>query len=166
MNICRRKPLKVITLAGSLLLSGFIISSCGGGSSQSAGIGGTGISTARGYVQGKVTGFGSIYVNGKKFNTDSSEFYVDGNPDGTQDDLAVGMIVTLGVEISDGVYTGKALEVFYDDEVEGPIAAVVDVGTGGSQKQIDVFGQSIIIDDTGTLFKNTSFSSIALLGKL
>jgi len=159
MNICRRKPLKVITLAGSLLLSGFIISSCGGGSSQSAGIGGTGISTARGYVQGKVTGFGSIYVNGKKFNTDSSEFYVDGNPDGTQDDLAVGMIVTLGVEISDGVYTGKALEVFYDDEVQGPVASL-PVDIGGGQKTFMVFGQTVTIDQNETLFEKTTFDTL------
>ena len=48
------------------LVVGFalLISACGGGGggSQSAGVGGTGISTAQ--VQGRTTGFGSIFVNG------------------------------------------------------------------------------------------------------
>jgi len=168
MNSRMLKPFKVMTLAGSLLISGLIVSSCGGGagaggggdSSQSAGIGGTGISLARGYVQGKVTGFGSIYVNGEKFNTDTSEFFVDDNPNGSQDDLAVGMIVTLGVETSDGAYTGKALEVVYDDEVQGPIAAT-PVDIGGGQKTFMVFGQTVTIDKTETVFKGKkSFDSL------
>ena len=165
MNSRMLKPLKLITLTGSLLISGLIVSSCGGGagggdSSQSAGIGGTGISLARGYVQGKVTGFGSIYVNGEKFNTDTSEFFVDGNPNGSQDDLAVGMIVTLGVEIIDGVYSGKALDVVYDDEVQGPVAAT-PVDIGGGQKTFMVFGQTVTIDGTETVFKGkTSFDTL------
>ena len=161
MNSCIRKPLKLITLIGSLLISAAIVSACGGGgeSSQSAGVGGTGITTAKGYVQGEVTGFGSIYVNGKKFNTDSSKFFVDGNANATQDDLAVGMIVSLEVETEDGIYTGKALKVIYDDEIEGPVAAA-PVVLGGGQKQFEVFDQSIIIDDTSTLFEGTNFSFV------
>ena len=161
MNSCIRKPLKLITLIGSLLISAAIVSACGGGgeSSQSAGVGGTGITTAKGYVQGKVTGFGSIYVNGKKFNTDSSKFFVDGNANATQDDLAVGMIVSLEVETEDGIYTGKALKVIYDDEIEGPVAAA-PVVLGGGQKQFEVFDQSIIIDDTSTLFEGTNYSFV------
>ncbi|MCP4470142.1 MAG: hypothetical protein GY815_05565 [Gammaproteobacteria bacterium] len=160
MNSFKRKYLKALTLAGSLLVSAVIVSACGGGgggSSQSAGVGGTGV---RGYVQGKVTGFGSIYVNGDKFDTDASKFLVDGNPAATQGDLAIGMVVSLEVEAEDGVYTGKALKVIYDDEIEGPVDAA-PVVLGGGQKQFDVFDQSIIIDDTGTLFEDTSFADIA-----
>jgi len=155
MNSYMHKPLKLMTLIGSLLVSAVIVSACGGGagggSSQSAGVGGTGVTTARGYVQGKVTGFGSIYVNGDKFNTDTSKFFVDGNPDATQDDLAIGMIVTLEVETEDGVYTGKAFDVIYDDEVQGPVATLVDLG--GGQKTFQVFGQTVTIDETSTLFE-------------
>ena len=164
MNSYKRKPLKIMILIGSLLVSAVIVSACGGGggSSQSAGVGGTGVSTARGTVQGRVTGFGSIYVNGDKFNTDTSKFFVDGNPDGTQDDLAIGMIVTLDVETSEGVYTGKAFDVIYDDEVQGPVKnkpAPVP-GSGGTQKTFDVFGQTITIDATETIFEDTSFATL------
>jgi hypothetical protein len=165
MNCYTRKPLKITTLIGSLLISGLIVSACGGGgSSQSAGIGGTGIEVARGVVQGRVTGFGSIYVNGAKFDTDSSQFIVDGNTSASQDDLEVGMIVTLGVETENGVYTGKALDVVYDDEIEGPVAATpgIIVNPSGTEKTIEVFGQTIVVSDTTTLFKDTRFSTIAV----
>ena len=167
MNSCIRKPLKLMTLVGSLLISAAIVSACGGGgggeSSQSAGVGGTGITTAKGYVQGEVTGFGSIYVNGKKFNTDSSKFFVDGiqNPD--QDDLAIGMIVTLEVETRKGVPTGKAFNVIYDDEVQGPVAATPQVvpGSGGAQKTFNVFGQTVTIDAIETIFEGgVSFATL------
>ena len=121
----------------TLLCSVLVISACGGGgSNQSAGIGGTGVSTAKGTVQGKVTDFGSIYVNGVKFNTDDSLFSVDGIVGATQDDLAIGMIVTLTVETLGGVYTGKALEVDYDDEVQGPVTATpVDIAGSVGRKR-------------------------------
>ena len=90
MNSYKRKPLKAMTLIGSLLISGLIVSACGGGgvSSQSAGVGGTGVTTARGYVQGKVTGFGSIFVNGDKFNTDASSSIALGSGWRYPDDFA------------------------------------------------------------------------------
>ena len=145
------------------MLCVLVISACGGGSgggsSQSAGIGGTGVSTAKGTVQGKVTDFGSIYVNGVKFNTDDSLFFVDGNAGATQDDLAIGMIVTLTVETSKGVYTGKALEVAYDAEIQGPVAAT-PVDIGGGQKTFKVFGQTITIDDSETVFEDTTFATL------
>ena len=43
-----------------------ILASCGGGGG-SAGIGGTGITSG-----GTITGFGSIFVNGVKYNTDAA----------------------------------------------------------------------------------------------
>ena len=89
---------KASGVASLFIICAVAISACGGGgggsSSQSAGIGGTGI-TARGYVQGEVTGFGSIFVNGKKFNIDSSNFIVDGNSffgQAGQAELALGMV--------------------------------------------------------------------------
>jgi hypothetical protein len=135
---------------------------CGGSSDSSdttAGIGGTGI------VSGQITGFGSVHVNGTVFNTSSSTFIVDGNMAATQDDLEIGMVVELEVETENGVLTNKALEVVYDDEVQGPVAATpVDVpGSGGSQKVFDIFGQIITIDEIGTIFEDTSFVDVDAL---
>jgi hypothetical protein len=147
---------------GLLVTCGSILVACGGSSESSdttAGIGGTGI------VSGQITGFGSVHVNGTVFNTSNSTFIVDGNMAATQDDLEIGMVVKLEVETENGVFTNKALEVVYDDEVQGPVAATpVDVpGSGGSQKTFDIFGQTITIDEIGTIFEDTSFVDVDAL---
>lgn len=153
------KALKVATficlLGGSLMLNGCGGSS-GGGSDTTAGIGGTGISV------GKVTDFGSVFVNGDIFNTDMSQFIVDGDPNASQSDLAIGMVIFVKAETNNGIFTGKAIEVFYDDEVEGPVAATpVDVpGSNGTQRTFTIFGQTITIDETGTIFEGTTFAGL------
>lgn len=144
----------ICLLAGGLMLNG-----CGGssgGSDTTAGIGGTGIAV------GKITDFGSVFVNGDIFNTDTSQFIVDGDPNATQTDLAIGMVIIVKAETNNGIFTGKAIEVFYDDEVEGPVAATpVDVpGSNGTQKTFTVFGQTITIDETGTIFEGTTFAGL------
>lgn len=142
-----------------------LISGCGGGSSESAGIGGTGIGVARGFVQGEITGFGSVYVNTDRFATDNSIFVVDGEVL-DQSALAVGMVVRLEAETKNGEYTGDAIQVVYDDEIQGPIAAVpgIVVSPDGTQISFEVFGQTITIDDTSTRFVNTSFGAISVDG--
>jgi hypothetical protein len=139
-----------ITVASSVFLA-----SCGGGggggSTQSAGIGGTGI------VAGKTTGFGSIYVNGSRYTTPVGiPFIVDGDDTATEGDLAVGMYVRLRVKTLDGVFTGEALEVIYDDEIEGPVSAAPVLSLDGTQKTFDVFGQTITVEDISTIFKGTA----------
>ena len=117
----------------SVTLTSLLLLACGGGATSVilAGIGGTGI------VFGEITAFGSVYVNGTRFETDQSQFIVDGNS-ATQDDLRIGMLVQLQVETEDGVYTGKATSVTYDDNVQGPVAAtpIVVTGSGGTEKPL------------------------------
>ncbi len=141
-----------IAIAGSVLLA-----SCGGGSSdQSAGVGGTGI------VAGEATDFGSIYVNGSRYDTDLSSFTVDGVsfPDQAAANLQVGMYVKLKVETLDGNFTGKALEVVYDDEVQGPVKGISTSSGGVTQRTFTVFGQNITIDETTTIFNGTTFADL------
>lgn len=137
-----------IVVAGSVFLASCGGGGGGGGSSQSAGVGGTGIAA------GKTTGFGSIYVNGTRYDTDSSQFIVDGDP-GTQNDLAVGMYVKLRVKTLDGNFTGEALEVVYDEEIQGPVSLITPTGSGVTQRTFLVLGQTVTINDTGTIFKGT-----------
>ena len=158
MNSTRHKTNKLTAAIGLLVICSSMLVACGGDSSETtAGIGGTGI------VSGQITGFGSIHVNGGKFETDSSLFDVDGKTfvgQEGQNKLAVGMVVRLRVEVENGVFGSTALEVVYDDEIEGPVSAVsVQVGT---TKDITVFGKTITIDQTSTLFEDTTFNDIAV----
>ena len=139
------------TVAATLIGSVFL-SSCGGDVQQSAGIGGTGI------VSGSITGFGSVYVNGNKFDTAQSQFIVDGNIIATQADLSVGMVVRLKVDTENGVYTGIAIDVVYDDLIEGPIAAAPVADASGNKKTFEVFDQTIVVDQTSTIFDGTNFN--------
>jgi len=121
----------------------------GGGGGQTAGIDGTGISTPEGVVAvGTVTGFGSVFVNGMRFETSGTSFTIDGSL-GTQDDLSVGHVVfvkgTLNVNSST---TGTATQITFDDLVEGPI-------TAGS---IDTTASSLIVlGQTVHVTADTSF---------
>jgi hypothetical protein len=144
------------------LLCSSLLVSCGG-SITSAGIGGTGITS------GEITGFGSVFVNGVKFNTDASEFEVDGDIFATQLEavaagLAEGMVAKIyGTTDSNGL-TGTADLVVYDDDIEGPITSppIDVVGSGGSQKSFTIFNQTVIIDQNNTFFNNTNFGDVAI----
>jgi hypothetical protein len=92
---------------------------------------------------------------------------VDGDDGASQSQLAIGMYVKLKVGTMDGNFTGNALEVIYDDEIEGPISATPVASPDGTQKTFMVFGQTVTVEDIATLFKgslanpNFGFNSIA-----
>lgn len=143
---------------GAPLLAAVLVACGGGGAILTSGIGGTGI------VFGMITGFGSIYVNGERYRTDDSEFDVDGDPTAGQGDLSVGMVVRLEVRLDEnGMFTDRATRVVYDDEVQGPVAeAPTEVdGSGGTQKTFAVFGQTVTIDETTTVFDDVTFDTLA-----
>ena len=160
MNSTRHKTHKLTAAIGLLVICSSMLVACGGSgesSDQVAGIGGTGI------VSGQITGFGSIHVNGGKFETETSRFDVDGDTSADQSDLAVGMVVRLRVEVENGVFGSTALEVVYDDEIEGPLTNII---SGPTIKTGTVFGKTITFDQANTIFVDTSFNSIGQNGDL
>ena len=137
-------------------LLSFGILSCGSEAIVSAGISGTGI------VFGVITGFGSIYVNGVKYDIDDADFDVDGKAytgvEGQQN-LAIGMVVRLeATDNGDG--TGVATRVDYDDAVEGPISAIDPVDA--NIKRLQIFNLQVIVDKQSTRFKDTEFDELAV----
>jgi hypothetical protein len=117
------------------------MAACGGGTQLAGGgIGGTGIS------QGPITGFGSIFVNGVEFNTNSATIVKDGNTIGPlstielQNYLKVGMVVTVNGDITNST-SGTATTVSYAKELQGPITTI------SLPNILTVLGQSVIVDD-------------------
>lgn len=135
----------------SFIITGFLISCGGGGVGPLAegGIGGSGIST------GTVTGFGSVYVNGVKFETASTTFSGDDNESNQQSGLKVGMVVTVKGNINADGITGTALNIKYEDLIEGPIS------TKGSN-DLTIMGHIIKVN-TNTQYQGTT--TFALLSK-
>ena len=116
------------------------------------GIGGSGKTPVASEITstGTITGFGSIIVNDVRFETSSSTFDVDDNPDSTEDDLAIGMRVTVaGTLNADGV-TGNATSVTYDEELSGPVSSVDD--KDADNKTITVLGIQAALNRTTTRF--------------
>lgn len=132
---------------------------CGGGDTRVAnnggGIGGTGITAT-----GTIDGFGSIFVNGIEFETDSSSVVVDSNS-ASEADLRLGMVVTVvGTVHTDGI-SGTASTVEFDDDVQGPVTTIT-VSMDGTQKTLSVMGIDVLVDQTSTTFDDVSFSSLAV----
>ncbi len=72
-------------------------------------------------TSGVITGFGSVFVNGVEYETDGARFVVDG-VEGDESLLKLGMVVTLsGSASTDG--TGQAVNIEFEDEVEGEVLA-------------------------------------------
>lgn len=137
------------------------IAACTGGSDV-AGIGGSGVTST-----GTITGFGSIFVNGVEFETSSSTFNVDDNPDSTEDDLAIGMRVTVHGTLNDDGITGTAASVTYDDELQGPVSSITTPNPGDVSRIAKIFGIEVTLNSTTTQFDiddsppgNFSFNTI------
>lgn len=104
-------------------------------------------------TSGVITGFGSVFVNGVEYDTAGTSFSEEDAPS-TEDDLAVGMVVTVNGKVnSDGV-TGTADSISYDDNVEGVVLASTIAVDG----KLDVMGQIVTVD-ADTKFE----SSVALV---
>ncbi|MGD8349818.1 MAG: DUF5666 domain-containing protein [Gammaproteobacteria bacterium] len=128
-----------------------LVPGCGGSSSTGSSSEGETIVS-----RGVITGFGSIFVNGHEFETDDASFEVD-DDSGEQDDLRIGMIVTVVGSHRDGV--DYAEKVTYDNELKGPVSDIQIVD--GNSKVLVILGQSVLvtrdttIDDDGSLTYDT-----------
>ncbi|GAB4348814.1 MAG: hypothetical protein Kow006_09900 [Gammaproteobacteria bacterium] len=132
-------------LGGKLILAGatgILIAGCGGG-------GGGGTAAGTTLTQGVITNFGSVWVNGTRYHTNSASVLYDDNP-GSESDLAVGMVVTI-VSTSNSDGTATASSVSYDDELKGPIeAGSIDL----VNQRMTVLGQ--VVDTSKAIFDDSS----------
>lgn len=156
------KP-KSIQLATRFSLSALalgVLAACGGGGSgddigvADGGIRGTGSSV------GPVSGFGSVFVNGVRFETQDLNAQVQSD-DGitTESELDEGMILRIDGEWrDDGTGTADAVE--YDDTLRGEIESVTaDPSGAGEFVEIVVMGQTVVVGQQ-TVVKGTTFTKL------
>jgi hypothetical protein len=136
------------------LLAG--LSGCGGGGDSGGNDGGSiapsppsvgGIGRT-GIAMGPITTFGSIVVNGVRYETSDATFSQDG-ADALEADLKVGQIVLVQGTIDDNLTTGSADTVTFDDAVTGPVDSI-DV----AMNQLVVLGQTVLVRP-GTSFDDS-----------
>jgi hypothetical protein len=109
---------------------------------------------------GTIDGFGSIYVNGIRFDTDKAEIDNDGEIV-AETTLATGMVVTVEGTVSDDGVSGTAERVFYDAELKGQITDITATDSEDS-KSVTVLGINVIVERTATVFEGTVFDTLAV----
>lgn len=124
---------KLFAMLAALSIATLGITSCGGGGGTTS----TGTQVAS---KGVVTGFGSVFVNGVKYDTTSSGVIID-DSSATADSLKVGMVVKVKGVLNDDGVTGSASSIEYEDSLEGPVANLTATG-------FSVLGQNVVVTAT------------------
>ena len=117
--------------------------------------------------QGVITGFGSIIVNGVRFDDSTAQVSDEDdedNPARSKDALKLGMLVTVSASSSTGTGTGTASAIAFGSVLKGPVqsingGSVTATVTAGTQTLV-ILGQSVIV---GT---RTVFDPVSLPGGL
>lgn len=144
-------PLQV--LRSLLLALAAFLASCGGG----VGTGGTG-GDATAYASGPITGFGSVFVGGVRFD-DSAATVEDADGGGrSRDDLRLGMTVEVdssAITTDGNGSTASARRIQFESEIQGLVGLVnVNAST------FTVLGQTVLVDAT-TVFDDRIAGGLA-----
>jgi Domain of unknown function (DUF5666) len=140
-------------LRSLLLALAAFLASCGGG----VGTGGTG-GDATAYASGPITGFGSVFVGGVRFD-DSAATVEDADGGGrSRDDLRLGMTVEVdssAISTDSSGSTASARRIQFESEIQGLVGLVnVNAGT------FTVLGQTVLVDAT-TVFDDRIAGGLA-----
>lgn len=113
------------------------------------GIEGTGLSTdedAQVVAIGPITQFGSIYVNGIKYETDQAEVvFTDSS---ANDELLAGMIVAVYAQWDQDQQSYNAYRVLFDRQIQGPVSGV---SFSDDQVLVSILGVSVLVDEDTVL---------------
>ena len=123
-------------LRAALVAAALLLAACGGG-------GGSDPSTPDDspvVTVGSITGFGSVHVNGMRFETNGAVVTLDGQP-GTEAQLRVGQVVRIRGTRSGDARDCHASSIDFDDAVQGPVESVD--ATAGT---LVVLGQGVQVD--------------------
>lgn len=132
--------------AAALAASLTLVVACGGGGDDAA-TGGTPGAGATSYTQGPITGFGSIIVNGVRWDDSGAQVLDDDGGRHGRDRLKLGMVVEIdGSALDRGRGTGRALAVHFGAEMKGPIGSV-----DATAQTFTLFGQTVEVT-TSTVF--------------
>ena len=140
------------TFGRTLLMSLFLVA-CGGGVES----GGTGGNASASYVSGPITGFGSVFVGGVRFD-DTTATVTDADGDTrSRDDLKLGMTINVrGTPIA-GDGSSAATSIVYGSAIIGPVSAI-----NPGAASLTVLGQSVDVFAT-TVFDASLGGAIAAL---
>lgn len=120
----------------------FLLVACSGGET------GTGLKPGTGpektVTVGRITGFGSVFVNDVEFETAESTFSLD-NVAGAEADLKLGMVVAVEGTINEDELSGDAAHIEYQDIIEATVFEnLLDANGSGV---LNIAGQTVNINE-------------------
>ena len=140
-----------------------ILSACGGGGSG----GDSGSSSTSGLSSGEIEGFGSVIINGVKFEVEGAEVETEHGVITTitsttqEDHLHKGMHIEVEGSFDDNGQTGTATRIIINDEVEGVVSSASATGTDVrtftvlGQNIVAVAGSTLVFDENDPLVNST-----------
>jgi Domain of unknown function (DUF5666) len=157
----------ILGVLGAVGLAG-LLSACSDGSPSASASAGGASGSGSASASGTVTGFGSVIVNGKRFETNNVLVNVDGSGEtsctiglpipGLDDSCGIkkGMVVTVNGSFSGNQHT--AASVRQKDAVEGLVQSVAP-----DRSSLVVMGQIVLIDSTTIIDNNITNRDLATL---
>jgi hypothetical protein len=133
------------SLACALLATGVAVG-CGGGGVDTGGTG-----TTVGFSAGRISGFGSIIVNGVRFDDSTASVVDDDGAAHQRGELKLGMVTEVNsgpvsVDQASGVASSTATSIKFGSAIKGPVESI-DVAAG----TLVVLGQSVKVDASTVL---------------
>ena len=154
MNIPAIDPRRRELMLSALALFG-ALGGCGGVDS-----GGTGTGASSTYAYGPITGFGSIIVNGVRYDDTSASIDDDEGRVRSRADLKLGMrteVLASAITVVAGVSNATAAAIRVHSEIVGPLDAM-----DSANARLTVLGQSVAVVAT-TAFDSTLATGLASL---
>jgi hypothetical protein len=137
-----------IAALGALLLA----VACGGGGGDMP------PASGKAFTQGTIMGFGSVIVNGVRFDDDAAQVTDDDGQPHDKGDLKLGMTVDVDSSgIDHGSNTAMASHIRFGAAILGPVSAISAATT---PKTLTVLGQIVEVSDT-TVFDNSLANGFA-----
>ena len=130
-----KRPLPLLATLLALVLA-----ACGGGGGTGSATDGTAASSSAGYSSGTVTAFGSIFVNGHEFSTQSAQVVDDDA--GTSTASTAGLEVGMSVDVKAADGSSDAHPVAAEVHLHPLVRGVVD-GSNGTAGTLTVMGQTV-----------------------
>jgi hypothetical protein len=144
------------------LFTALTLVACGGG-----GGGDTTTASTNTFSQGAITGFGSIFVNGVRYDNSQAKVNNDDDEDSPEqhsnDDLKLGMHVTILGNSGSGTDTASIIS--FGSQLKGPVQTITaSITSGTGTATVTTGGSLVILGQTVIVGTNTVFDPISLPG--
>ena len=157
-NDLRRRPLRGLM---TLICAAFAITACGGGGDGGSTTSGAAATSGSTFASGPITGFGSVIVNGVRFDDSSASVTDDDGASHRSDELRLGMMTEIdsaGVTTdSSGSLRSLARAIRFGSEIIGPVTSVAADGSS-----LVVLGETVKINPA-TLIDDRLVGGLAAL---